>query len=168
MFELTLMLDDTIDADRCPLTPSDMTRHCQQSLEQQQLTSLDEVAQVEISIQMLDAAAMQSLNAQYRQKNNPTNVLSFEAGLPLLHQPDATALMVLGDIVLCPEVISAEAQQQGKPLSQHWVHMLVHGTLHLCGYDHVDPQEAVQMEELEIQILSKAGMSNPYDAQHIQ
>lgn len=168
MFELNLMLAQSACPDVCPLLSANITAYCQSALEQQQLIDLDAVNQVEISVQMLDDKAMQSLNSQYRQKNSATNVLSFESGLPVLQQPDSSALLVLGDIVLCPEVINTEALDQGKSAQQHWAHMLVHGTLHLCGYDHVDPEEAAQMEALEIQILLNAGMSNPYDIQCVQ
>ncbi len=75
--------------------------------------------------------------------------------------PDDAPLM-LGDIVVCAEVVAAEAREQGKENEDHWAHMLVHGTLHLLGHDHMDDQEAARMESLEIQVLSGFGVNNPY------
>jgi probable rRNA maturation factor len=75
--------------------------------------------------------------------------------------PDDAARM-LGDIVVCAEVVAAEAREQGKDIENHWAHMLVHGTLHLLGYDHMNDEEAARMESLEIQVLSGFGVNNPY------
>ena len=135
---------------------------CQASLEQQQLLDFNGVDHIEISVQMLDTEAMRVLNAQYRDKDAPTNVLSFESGLPILHDDHSGSLQVLGELIFCPSVVAAEASEQDKPLSAHWAHLMVHGTLHLCGYDHIDAGEALCMETLEIAILSKAGIANPY------
>ena len=101
---------------------------------------------------------LQSLNDQYRNKNRPTNVLSFPAddealpGMPRL----------LGDVVLAFETIQQEAAAQDKSLAAHFQHLCVHGTLHLLGYDHEDETEAAAMEALEIGILSALGIDNPY------
>lgn len=169
MFELNLMLpDETLADEVCPLEPSAINGYCRQALERQSLLSVNGLGRIEISVQMLDGEAMQALNLQYRQKNSATNVLSFESELPVLHEPDQPSLLVLGDIVFCPEVITSEARLQGKVTAEHWVHMLVHGTLHLCGYDHIEADDAVLMEELEIQILSQCGISNPYQIRSAQ
>lgn len=114
---------------------------------------------LELSVQLLDQSQMQALNKEYRGIDSPTNVLSFESGMPLM---PGGALCVLGDLVLCPSVIEREAREQTKPVLDHWAHMLVHGALHLCGYDHEGPAEACTMERLEIQILSESGIANPY------
>ena len=112
----------------------------------------------EISLRIVDSAEIQQLNAQYRHKNQPTNVLSFPAEFP-----EGLCLPLLGDIVICAPIIAAEAKTQGKTESAHWAHMTIHGTLHLLGYDHIETDEAEAMEALEAQILNKLGYPNPYE-----
>lgn len=155
------------------LTETFMRQCCQTALSGQSLLSLSEVATIELSIQLLDKQAIRELNHQYRDKDRATNVLSFAAELPLMMgMPDADeespagGLLVLGDLVLCPEVVADEAQQQGKTLLDHWAHMLVHGTLHLCGHDHEVEQEAQLMEASEIRLLSGLGIPNPYASEN--
>ena len=111
----------------------------------------------EITIRLVDAEEIQSLNAQFREKNSPTNVLSFPFDVPA-----GVPLALLGDIVICPTVVEAEAQQQSKPLSHHWAHMVIHGCLHLLGYDHIDEHDAEKMEGIEIETLSALNIANPY------
>lgn len=111
----------------------------------------------EVCIRLVDEQESQSLNHQYRGKNKPTNVLSFPSDLP----PELN-IPVLGDLVLCAAVVAAEAEQQGKHLHAHYAHMVVHGCLHLLGYDHEDDAEACAMEALEIHILQGLGLPNPY------
>ncbi len=115
---------------------------------------------LEVSVRVVDTAEMQALNRQYRDRDRPTNVLSFPAGL-LAGLPDSEA-GPLGDIVVCAAVVADEAAEQGKPLAEHWAHMLVHGTLHLLGYDHEGDDEARKMESLEARVLEMSGISNPY------
>ncbi len=119
-----------------------------------------ETGELEVSVRVVDTAEMQALNRQYRDRDRPTNVLSFPAG-PLAGMPD-NETGPLGDIVVCAAVVASEAAEQQKPLAEHWAHMLVHGTLHLLGYDHEDDGEAEDMEALEIRILESSGISNPY------
>ena len=114
--------------------------------------------EVEISVRLVDGDEMAQLNATYRGKAGTTNVLSFPAELP-----DALALPLLGDIVICAPVVRAEAVQQGKNQQAHWAHMTVHGTLHLLGYDHLEEEEATIMEALETTILRTLSFSCPYD-----
>lgn len=114
----------------------------------------------EVSIRIVSADEIHTLNRDYRQRDKPTNVLSFPAG-EISGLPDDESLM-LGDIVVCADVVAAEAKEQGKDIDDHWAHMLVHGTLHLLGHDHMNDVEAEQMESLEIHILSGFGVSNPY------
>ena len=98
-----------------------------------------------------------ALNSQYRKKNRATNVLSFP------YEPlPGVAIPLLGDVVICAEVVNDEALAQGKTAEQHWAHMIVHGALHLLGYDHVDENDAQHMESMEIQILSQLGIPDPY------
>lgn len=113
---------------------------------------------VDLSVRVVDEFESQNLNHRYRQKNNPTNVLSFPSELP----PDL-GLPLLGDLVICAQVVEREAAEQGKSLHAHWAHMLVHGTLHLLDYDHIDDSEAEEMEELETTILTSLGFPPPYD-----
>jgi probable rRNA maturation factor len=111
----------------------------------------------ELAIRIVDAAESRALNRRYRGKDKPTNVLAFPAELP----PELQ-LPLLGDLVICREVVEAEAAAQAKPLDAHWAHMVVHGTLHLVGYDHQTAGEAATMETLEAEILAELGWPNPY------
>lgn len=114
----------------------------------------------EVTVRIADVDEIAELNSSYRHKPGPTNVLSFESGLPAELRG-----AFLGDIVLCPEVIEREAAEQGKTLQAHWAHMLVHGTLHLLGFDHMDEADAQQMERLETDIMNTLKFSDPYQAQ---
>jgi probable rRNA maturation factor len=111
----------------------------------------------EITVRMVDHEEMVMLNNNYRGKSDATNVLSFPADLP----PDLK-LPLLGDIVICAAVVQREAAEQNKPLDAHWAHLTVHGTLHLLGYDHIEEDEADQMESLETTILATLHYPCPY------
>lgn len=111
----------------------------------------------ELCVRITDADEIKMLNQQYSGKDYATNVLSFPADLP----PELK-LPHLGDIVICAEVVEREAREQNKTSAAHWAHMLVHGTLHLLGYDHIDDAEAEIMEALEIKILCELDFANPY------
>ncbi len=161
MFALNLMFEDS-QLSGCPLNAERMNSLCSEVLQQQSLVPLDGVDCVEFSVQLLDTDAMQSLNSQYRQRDAATNVLSFESSMPVLKDEQGQMHRALGDLVFCPKVIASEAAEQVKSIDEHWVHMLVHGTLHLCGYDHVDSADAETMENLEIHILSSLGVPDPY------
>ncbi len=124
------------------------------------LTTAYPGSDAEVSVRVVDAAEMQRLNKEFREQDKSTNVLSFPAGEIVGLPGDAD--VPLGDIVVCSSVISAEAGQQGKPLVSHWAHMIVHGTLHLLGYDHVDDSDAMAMEAMEIRVLGDIGVANPY------
>jgi len=117
--------------------------------------------EIEVFILIVDKTESQLLNAQYRQINKPTNVLSFPFDTPDIFKQHQQ-VKILGDIVICAPVIELEANQQHKSLQQHWAHMLVHGVLHLLGYDHLTTREAEIMETLEIKILSDLGYPDPY------
>ena len=114
----------------------------------------------DVSVKIVDAPEMQALNRDYRDTDGPTNVLSFPAE-PVTGLPAAEAGL-LGDIAICAEVVFEEARQQHKTPEAHWAHMLVHGTLHLLGYDHVDADDAIAMEALETRILEAGGVADPY------
>ena len=117
----------------------------------------------EVSVRLVSEPEMAELNQRYRGKNGPTNVLSFPADLP-----DGIDHPLLGDIVVCPAVVNREATEQNKSSSQHWMHMMVHGSLHLLGYDHIDEGDARQMEALERQILADGGYPDPYEDTSLQ
>lgn len=114
---------------------------------------LDFPNDAEVSVLLVDKGAMQELNERYRGKNHPTNVLSFETGDKRL----------VGDIVLCLPVIDEEAYAQGKKSDEHLAHMILHGILHLLGYDHERRGDAEKMEEAEVRILKELGIGNPYE-----
>ena len=109
------------------------------------------------SLLVTTSAEIQQLNKQYRDKDQATNVLSFA-----MQSPEEVDVCLLGDIVLCAAVIKHEATQQSKTSTAHWAHMVVHGMLHLQGYDHIDDADAEQMEQLEIDTLKQLGFDSPY------
>jgi len=113
----------------------------------------------EITIRIVDEAESHDLNLTYRDKDKPTNVLSFP-----FECPDEVELPLLGDLVICRQVVEREATEQGKPLEAHWAHMVVHGCLHLLGYDHIEDDEAEEMESLEAEIMLSLGFADPYAA----
>mgnify|MGYP001814055692 FL=1 len=113
--------------------------------------------QVVTSVQIVSKDEMRELNNTWRGNSRPTNVLSFP-----MQSPDEVDLKILGDLALCADVINTEAIQQHKPALAHWAHMVVHGMLHLQGYDHIDEHQAEEMEALEIRILDQLGFDNPY------
>jgi probable rRNA maturation factor len=112
----------------------------------------------DVTVRIVDAEEGQHLNRQYRGKNYPTNVLTFEYGEPVAKMPLA------GDIVLCAPVVASEAQEQGQDLLSHYAHLTVHGTLHMQGYRHETEPEAEAMESLEAKILATLGYPNPYES----
>jgi probable rRNA maturation factor len=114
-----------------------------------------------VDITLADDAAQQALNRTWRGKDAPTNVLAFPAGAPAL-PPPAGAPLLLGDVVLAFETVRREAAEQNKPLADHLRHLVVHGVLHLLGYDHEQPADAATMENREIAILAELGVPDPY------
>ncbi len=112
----------------------------------------------ELSIRIIDREEMTYYNETFRKKKGPTNVLSFPDEVEPFDPPSN----YLGDIAICAEVIHHEAAEQNKPLQAHWAHMVIHGLLHLLGYDHEKDTEAAIMEKLEIDLLKKLGFDNPY------
>lgn len=117
-------------------------------------------SQAEVTIRVVDQAESHQLNLNYRGKDKPTNVLSFP-----FEAPAEIELDLLGDLVICRQVVEQEALEQQKPLMAHWAHMVVHGTLHLLGYDHIDDQDADEMEALETEIMQNMGFDDPYLAE---
>ncbi|MDA1343333.1 MAG: rRNA maturation RNase YbeY [Proteobacteria bacterium] len=115
----------------------------------------------EIVVRIVDVHESSQLNKQYRHKPGPTNILSFPADIP-----EGIGLNLLGDLVVCAPVVEREAIEQQKLLTHHWAHIIIHGVLHLLGYDHIEDTEAELMESLEIKILQTLNISNPYLQTH--
>ena len=115
----------------------------------------------ELSIRLVDQAEGAILNGRFRGRRGPTNVLSF----PFEPLPGLEDCDLIGDLVICAPVVAREAAEQGKSLQAHWAHMLVHGVLHLLGYDHLDAAHAAQMEGLETRIIRRLGFPAPYEDQ---
>jgi len=115
-----------------------------------------------LTIRVTDAAESAELNARYRNKPEPTNVLSFP-----YEDPPGMETNVLGDLVVCAPVVQNEAVEQHKSSDAHWAHMLVHGVLHLCGYDHTDQPGTDEMESLETSIITALGFPPPYNEQKL-
>ena len=125
---------------------------CAAALKQQK------IKHAELCIRIVDEKESAALNKQYRLKKGATNVLSFPSDtLPIPNPP------LMGDLVVCSTVVHREAGEQHKTQKAHWAHMVVHGCLHLLGYDHQKNREAVEMEALEIKILKQLGFDNPYN-----
>ena len=111
----------------------------------------------ELTVRIVDKDEIQTLNKTYRHQDKPTNILSFP-----FEAPPQIQLPLLGDLVICHDVVVDEAHQQQKTIAQHWAHIVIHGVLHLKGYDHINDSDAEIMEALEIQILDKLNICNPY------
>ena len=113
----------------------------------------------ELSLQVVSAPRMRALNLRYRGKDKPTNVLAFPATPAPGVKPRP-----LGDVVICPAVLRRESREQGKRETAHWAHLVVHGALHLAGFDHENDRDAARMERREIAVLRRLGFANPYRA----
>ncbi|PRD17449.1 rRNA maturation RNase YbeY [Pantoea coffeiphila] len=111
----------------------------------------------EVTIRVVDEAESHELNHTYRGKDKPTNVLSFP-----FEAPPGIELPLLGDLIICRQVVEKEALEQEKALEAHWAHMVIHGSLHLLGYDHIEDDEAEEMESLETEIMLALGYPDPY------
>ena len=111
----------------------------------------------EIVVRIVDVHESAQLNKQYRHKPGPTNILSFPVAVP-----EGISLNLLGDLVVCAPVVEREAMEQHKSLTDHWAHIVIHGVLHLLGYDHIEDDEAEVMETKEISILQALNINNPY------
>ncbi|CAH0534028.1 Endoribonuclease YbeY [Vibrio stylophorae] len=116
--------------------------------------------EAELTIRFVEPAESQQLNCDYRGKDKPTNVLSFP-----FEAPPGVPMPLLGDLIICKQVVEIEAKEQEKPEIAHWAHMVVHGCLHLLGYDHIEDEEAEEMESLETQVMIGLGFADPYLAE---
>ena len=149
-------VDVQIAADAAGIPASDSIRDWVQRAVNETAPGRD----VDVSVRIVDEHELRALNRDYRDQDQPTNVLAFPAGDAGFVPPGERLL--LGDIVVCATVVAGEAEEQGKPLDHHWGHMLVHGTLHLLGHDHATDRDAEVMETLERRVLASLGIADPY------
>lgn len=114
----------------------------------------------ELTIRLVDTDEITHLNHQYRKKNKATNVLAFPATYP---ENIELEFPLLGDIIICPSVLREESETLKKSLIAHWAHIVIHGVLHLLGYDHIKEEDATVMQALEIKLLAELKFANPYE-----
>ncbi|MBA2650752.1 MAG: rRNA maturation RNase YbeY [Tatlockia sp.] len=124
-----------------------------------ELTLLDHQDTAELTLRLVDIKEMTELNNNYRDQNKPTNVLAFPSEIPDTIELD---FPLLGDVIICPAVLAKESIEQGKTLEEHWAHIVIHGVLHLLGYDHIKDNDANLMQALETKLLAKLGFADPY------
>ncbi|MDH4570546.1 rRNA maturation RNase YbeY [Pseudomonas sp. BN414] len=148
MLELDLQLAS--EAQGLP-SEEDFRRWCELALRQRSADS-------ELTIRLVDEPEGRELNRTWRHKDYATNVLSFPADVP----DELLDIPLLGDLVICAPVVAREASEQGKTLEAHWAHLVIHGCLHLLGYDHIEDEEAEEMEALERELLAELGHPDPY------
>lgn len=126
------------------------------------LPLIEHMNSAELTLRLVDTEEIKQLNHLYRQQNKATNVLAFPSNIPdniELEYP------LLGDVVICPSVLQAESAELSKPLEAHWAHIVIHGVLHLLGYDHIEDNDAEIMQAYEIKLLAKLGFPNPYQTE---
>ena len=152
----TIDLQEASEHEHCP-TLSQLSLWVDAALRESLQDQAEHEQEYELTVRIVDEEESRSLNHQYRGKDKATNVLSFPFEAPV-----EIELNLLGDLVVCAPVVAAEAIEQTKPEIAHWAHMVVHGTLHLQGYDHIDDDEADLMEALEVRILANLGFPDPY------
>ena len=136
----------------CPITDEQLRAWAQLTLEPY-------CDRAELTIRLVEKEEIQELNHIYRQKNTPTNVLAFPASYP---KDIALDYPLLGDIIICAEVLREESTLSKTPLTAHWAHIVIHGILHLLGYDHIEDEAATEMQSIEIQLLATLNIDNPY------
>ncbi|GGY69267.1 rRNA maturation RNase YbeY [Marinobacter zhanjiangensis] len=151
MSQLTVDIQRIIDTDDLP-TDHELTRWAQAGWQQPDDS--------EVTLRLVDEAESRALNHQFRGKDKPTNVLSFP-----FEAPAGITVPLAGDLVICAPVVAREATEQNKTPEAHWAHMVIHGLLHLQGYDHIEDDQAGVMEALEIRLLATLGFSNPYQTE---
>ncbi|MFV9931143.1 MAG: rRNA maturation RNase YbeY [Francisella endosymbiont of Hyalomma asiaticum] len=153
---------NVINDDEYPIPSQDLLLKCLQLV-----ADKNHISHAEVNVSIVSNNEIQQINKQFRNKDKPTNIISFEFEKPQ-GLPDDIAADFLGDIIIAPMVIEKEAKEQNKKLNDHWQHIFIHGLLHLLSYDHQNDQEAEVMEYLEIQLLAQLGIANPYIEQEKQ
>ncbi|WGE59869.1 rRNA maturation RNase YbeY [Actinobacillus equuli] len=158
----TPIIDLQIAAENSKDLPSleQFTQWVQRALAHEAQT--EDFPETEITIRIVDEAESHELNLTYRGKDKPTNVLSFP-----FEVPEGIELPLLGDLIICRQVVEKEAQEQQISLESHWAHLAIHGTLHLLGYDHIEDAEAEEMEGLETEIMQSLGFEDPYISEKV-
>lgn len=158
----TPIIDLQIAAENSEDLPSleQFTQWVQRALAHEAQT--EDFPETEITIRIVDEAESHELNLTYRGKDKPTNVLSFP-----FEVPEGIELPLLGDLIICRQVVEKEAQEQQTSLESHWAHLAIHGTLHLLGYDHIEDAEAEEMEGLETEIMQSLGFEDPYISEKV-
>ncbi|MFL1483709.1 rRNA maturation RNase YbeY [Marinobacter sp. LN3S78] len=151
MSELTVDIQRVIDSGELP-GDDQLTRWARAGWQQ--------AHDSEVTLRLVDESESQALNHQYRGKDRPTNVLSFP-----FEAPAGITVPLAGDLVICAPVVAREAAEQDKTPEAHWAHMVIHGLLHLQGYDHIEDDEAEAMEALEIRLLADLSYGNPYETE---
>ncbi len=153
-----IVIDLQIASTTIPLpATADFERWAAKALEAVQFAQASE-----ITVRVVDEEESRQLNHEYRDKDKPTNVLSFPSDLPDFLR-EQLEVLPLGDLVICAPVVTAEAREQGKAVTDHWAHLTVHGVLHLLGFDHIEDDEAAEMEGRETAILADLGIADPYE-----
>lgn len=149
---------DLINATNEPNTPQAVQLESWLHTTLQNLETPIDANITELCIRIVDKTESAYLNETFRQKQGPTNILSFH-----YDQDDHEPTESLGDLAICAEIVNSEAKIQHKTPEEHWAHIVIHGVLHLLGYDHIKDQDAEKMEALEIKILKQLGYTNPYE-----
>lgn len=146
-----------INEDEYPIPSSDKLLKCFELV-----TAHHNIKTASVNVNIVSNDEIQQINKDFRHKDKPTNIISFEFERPE-GLPDNIVDDFLGDIVIAPEVLKQEALEQNKNLDDHWYHIFIHGLLHLLGLDHIDEKEAEEMENLEIKLLANLNITNPYN-----
>ncbi len=154
--QIELDLQNTIDSNRIPAF---------EKMQSWILAVLEKVdnnfERPEMTVRIVSCEESQQLNSDYCGKDKPTNVLSFPFEAPEMIPAEELGEF-LGDLVICEQVLQLEAEQQNKSIDSHWAHLIIHGVLHLLGFDHIEVQDANQMEALEIELMKELGFEDPY------
>jgi probable rRNA maturation factor len=166
MLEIALEADEEWDSSSATSWEPLVRKAAEAAIAESAFPQLGEASRhVELSVRLAGDEEVQALNAHWRGKDKPTNVLSFPMAEPYeLEQSDEEGpAIMLGDIILAHGVVEREAAEKGVSINQHATHLVVHGTLHLLGYDHVADADAAEMESREIRALARLGIANPYE-----